>query len=152
MTDPFTDQVGGDHYKSFAFDPFKVCANWPKWAGDVFKYLIRNKGDDDYEKAMHTFAMWMDMDSAPLAQPLAAEVTRQWVEMSYDALDPRVVDVVIALSEYVSSPTAMNLQGLMEAFYELQESTRSQLPVGQWKRCLAYLDSCLKKLKAITDL
>ena len=94
---PFADQVGGDHYKNFAFDPFKVCANWPKWAGDVFTYLIRKKGQDDYQKAMHTMAMWMDMESKPQSQPLASELTRHWVEMSQDALDPMVTDVIVTL-------------------------------------------------------
>lgn len=147
---PFTDQVGGDHYKNFAFDPFKVCANWPKWAGDVFKYLIRNKGQDDYQKAMHVFAMWMDMESQPQAQPLASELTRQWVEMSYDALDPKVTEVIIALGDYVASPGEANLQVLMETFYELQEAMRTQVPTDQWKRSLDYLDGCLKKLKDMT--
>lgn len=147
---PFTDQVGGDHYKNFAFDPFKVCANWPKWAGDVFKYLIRNKGQDDYQKAMHVFAMWMDMESQPQPQPLASELTRQWVEMSYDALDPKVTEVVIALGDYVASPGEANLQVLMETFYELQESMRNQVPSDQWKRSLDYLDGCLKKLRDMT--
>ena len=147
---PFTDQVGGDHYKNFAFDPFKVCANWPKWAGDIFKYLIRNKSQDDYQKAMHVFAMWMDMDSPPQAQPLASELTRQWVEMSYDALDPKVTEVVIALGDYVASPGEANLQILMETFYELQESMRNQVPTDQWKRSLDYLDGCLKKLRDMT--
>lgn len=147
---PFTDQVGGDHYKNFAFDPFKVCANWPKWAGDVFKYLIRKKSQDDYQKAMHVFAMWMDMESQPQAQPLASELTRQWVEMSYDALDPKVTEVIIALGDYVASPGEANLQVLMETFYELQESMRTEVPTDQWKRSLDYLDSCLKKLKDMT--
>ena len=144
---PFADQVGGDHYKHFAFDPFKVCGNWPKWAGDVFTYLIRNKGADDYQKAMHTMAMWMDMDSKPQPQPLASELTRQWVEMSYDALDPKVTEVIITLGDYIASPEDKNLQALMESMYDLQESMRTQVPTDQWQRSLDYLDSCLKKLK-----
>ena len=147
---PFADQVGGDHYKNFAFDPFKVCANWPKWAGDVFTYLIRKKGQDDYQKAMHTMAMWMDMESKPQSQPLASELTRHWVEMSQDALDPMVTDVIVTLGDYIAVPSDANLQHLLEAMYEPQESMRTKVPQDNWQRSLDYLDSCLKKLKELT--
>jgi len=143
---PFDNQVGGDHYKRFAFDPFKVCGNWPKWAGDVFTYLIRNKGADDYQKAMHTMAMWMDMDSTPQPQPLADELTRRWVEMSYDALDPQVTEVIIALGYYISAPREDNLRLLMESMYDLQESMRAKVPNDSWARSNEYLDLCHAKL------
>ena len=144
---PFDNQVGGDHYKKFAFDPFKVCGTWPKWAGDVFTYLIRNKGADDYQKAMHTLAMWMDMEAPPQPQPMAAELTRCWVEMSYDALDPQVTEAIVCLGDYIASPTENNLQCLMESMFDLQESTRTKIPDDAWTKSMAYLDLCLTKLK-----
>jgi len=147
---PFDVQIGGDHYKKFAFDPFKVVGNWPKWAGDVFTYLIRNKGDDDYQKAMHTLAMWMDMDSKPQPQPLASEVTRHWVEMSYDAMTSEVCEVIVCLGDYIASPTDKNLQLVIEAMFDLQESKRTKIPSEQWQSSLDYLDSCLRNLKEIS--
>lgn len=119
--DPFAFQVGGDHYKRFGFDPFKVCGLWPKWAGDVFTYLIRKKSEDDYAKAMHTLAMFVDMEAEPQAQPLAYELTRHWIESSYDALGPGVADCVLALAEYVSAPTPLHLQNLISCMNDLTE-------------------------------
>ena len=144
---PFDNQVGGDHYKKFAFDPFKVCGNWPKWAGDVFTYMIRKKGKDDYAKAMHTMAMFLDMDAKPQPQPLAAELTRQWVEMSYDAIgDPDVVDTIIALADYIANPTDDTLHHLLECMYDLQTSARDG-QVAQQLQAITYLEQAIKNLR-----
>lgn len=120
---PFDFQVGGDHYKHFGFDPFKVCGLWPKWAGDVFTYLIRNKGEDDYAKAMHTLAMFLDMEAQPIAQPIAYDLTRFWLESSIDALQPGVPDVILALAEYISAPTQQHLSNLIKRMDELTKET-----------------------------
>lgn len=143
---PFDVQIGGDHYKKFAFDPFKVVANWPKWAGDVFTYLIRNKGSDDYAKAMHTMAMWMDMDSKPQPQPLAAELTRHWVEMSYDAMTPEVCEVIVALGDYIAVPHEENMKRLLEAMYDLQDVAREGQTAKQLA-AIAYFEEAIKKLR-----
>lgn len=118
---PFDFQVGGDHYKKFGFDPFKVCGLWPKWAGDVFTYLIRNKGQDDYAKAMHTLAMFLDMEAEPPAQPIAYELTRHWIESSYDALQPGVADCILTLAEYISDPSSHHLQNVISCMNDLTE-------------------------------
>lgn len=53
-------QVGGDHYKSLAVEPWAAMQAWmtPEefrgfLKGNVIKYLARTKGPNDLQKAHH---------------------------------------------------------------------------------------------------
>jgi len=66
--DPFSTQVGGDHYKAFAIQPteFILKNNLDFATGNAIKYLVRKKGGrpqriEDLEKAKHyiDILIWM---------------------------------------------------------------------------------------------
>ena len=60
--DPFEKQVGGDHYKNYAIEPFKFLAanNTPHAEGEVIYRVLRHReknGAEDIDKAIHTLEM-----------------------------------------------------------------------------------------------
>lgn len=62
--DPYTTQVGGDHYKKYAIQPaYYIIANNLTWAeGSVIAYVTRWKdkgGLDDLRKARHTLDLYI---------------------------------------------------------------------------------------------
>lgn len=62
-------QVGGDHYKTLAVEPWRAMAAWmtPEefrgfLKGNVIKYLARQKGEDDHQKALHYLQKLVELE------------------------------------------------------------------------------------------
>ena len=57
-------QVGGEHYKTMKIQPveFSLVNNLNAAQHSILKYLVRNKADDDLDKAQHFAALWGDVD------------------------------------------------------------------------------------------
>ena len=78
MTDPRTNQVGGEHYVRMALQPWDVIDTWPLeqrvgfYRGNALKYVMRagEKGEasEDHAKARH----YLDKLIAVLAEIPAA--------------------------------------------------------------------------------
>lgn len=67
---PFSRQVGGDHYKSFAIQPTEfITSNGLDFCtGNVIKYVVRKKGDkakrlEDLNKAKHYIDILIAMET-----------------------------------------------------------------------------------------
>lgn len=69
---PFTSQVGGDHYKKFGeYQPWEVLSKWLNpdelkgfMKGTVISYLAREQdknGREDIEKAKHTLELYLKL-------------------------------------------------------------------------------------------
>lgn len=50
-------QIGGEHYKSFAVQPFVLCNSFTGPAAHILTYVIRKKCPHDLAKALH----WCDL-------------------------------------------------------------------------------------------
>lgn len=100
---PFDYQVGGRHYKQWAIDPYRVIATWPKWAGDVFQYLVRGKGEDDFAKAMHCLQMFSEMDDHPGPMRGARDQVCRFVEVMEHRQD-ELRPVLEAVADYLEHP------------------------------------------------
>ena len=114
---PFDYQVGGSHYKQWPMDPYQMIGTWPKWAGDVFQYLIRGKGEDDFAKAMHCLEMFSAMDDHPGPMRGAREKVGRFIETmerSQDDLRP----VLEAVGDYLEHP---GNAGLVAVYAELEK-------------------------------
>jgi hypothetical protein len=64
---PFDKQVGGDHYKDLAIQPFEFIErnNLGYGVGNVIKYLCRYKkkgGIEDLQKARHYIDLLIDLE------------------------------------------------------------------------------------------
>lgn len=53
-------QVGGDHYQSWKVQPYVLMLGFSGPAAHIAGYLLRTKGDDDLEKAMHWCSLAME--------------------------------------------------------------------------------------------
>lgn len=63
-------QVGGDHYKNLAVEPWRAMQAWmtPEefrgfLKGNVIKYLARTKGPNDIQKAHHYMEKLLEVTS-----------------------------------------------------------------------------------------
>ena len=64
---PLNEQVGGDHYKDLAIQPFEFIElnNLGYGAGNVVKYICRYKtkgGVDDLKKARHYIDLLIEVE------------------------------------------------------------------------------------------
>ena len=60
------EQIGGDHYKNFAIQPVEfIHANGIGFiAGNVIKYVVRNKGGlEDLKKARHYIDLLIELET-----------------------------------------------------------------------------------------
>ena len=64
QTPALDTQVGGEHYKNMKIQPveFSLVNNLNAAQHSILKYLVRNKADDDLDKAQHFAALWDDVD------------------------------------------------------------------------------------------
>ena len=67
MSNPLDEQVGGDHYKDLAIQPFEFIErnNLGFGAGNIIKYLCRYKrknGIEDLKKARHYLDLLIDLE------------------------------------------------------------------------------------------
>lgn len=67
MDSPLSKQVGGDHYKDLAIQPFEFIElnNLGYGAGNVVKYICRYKtkgGVEDLKKARHYIDLLIDLE------------------------------------------------------------------------------------------
>ncbi len=67
MSDALDEQVGGDHYKDLAIQPFEFIElnNLGYGAGNVVKYICRYKtkgGVDDLKKARHYIDLLIEVE------------------------------------------------------------------------------------------
>lgn len=82
MSDPLSEQIGGDHYKGFAIQPVEfIHANSiPFLEACAIKYLCRHRkkgGRQDLEKARHYIDLLVRMEypeTEQAAQPARAEM------------------------------------------------------------------------------
>lgn len=76
-------QVGGDHYRSLAYQPVELCVDVK--ASPVLnhftKYLVRDKGErtEQVQKALHCIELERDMVMAGRTQPTGIRETSQTV-------------------------------------------------------------------------
>ena len=69
MGNPLNEQVGGNHYKDLAIQPFEFIErnNFGYGAGNVIKYLCRYKkkgGIEDLQKARHYIDLLIRLEKA----------------------------------------------------------------------------------------
>jgi len=79
-TKPFTFQVSGDHYKSFAIQPTEyIHRNGLGFCeGNVIKYVTRHDKKDgkrDLEKAIHYLQLLIEMEYPALPEVINPETT-----------------------------------------------------------------------------
>ena len=73
MSDALDEQVGGDHYKDLAIQPFEFIElnNLGYGAGNVIKYICRYKdkgGIQDLEKAQHYLQFLLEVEQGRIKE------------------------------------------------------------------------------------
>jgi hypothetical protein len=77
---PFTEQVGGDHYKNFAIQPaeFLRANKVPHLEGEIIYRVLRHSqknGREDLQKAIHSLQLLIEMDYPTDPQSPAASTS-----------------------------------------------------------------------------
>ena len=89
MSNPYDTQIGGSHYQVFAVQPCILMNTMTGPAAHILGYIVRTKGADDLDKAIH----WCD---------LAIRGGMQGVTLQL------VVDVVVHGEEYEACPNTIS--------------------------------------------
>ena len=107
-------QVGGDHYKKWRVEPHVLMASMVGPAAHIAGYLLRTKGDDDLDKALHWCKLANETKSIGLgiyipqeAQGTLVEQALQWCY--YNHINPNE-----DLAQALQALAALNYEGAHE--------------------------------------
>lgn len=106
-------QVGGQHYKNMKIQPvlFSLVNNLNAAQHSILKYLVRNKAQDDLDKAKHFAALWNEIDKLHLSIEFACLCRRKYLGLPMisvaefvdaNALSAAVAEIMALFLEFPS--------------------------------------------------
>lgn len=77
MSDTTGKQIGGNHYKIMAIQPWEIIErnNLDYWEGNIIKYVLRKKYNriEDLEKAIHYLEKLIEIENKLLTKASISE-------------------------------------------------------------------------------